>query len=284
MSIAHILALLSGADESTAVANVAVDLAKTLPCSLTARYVKPGLGAQGYFGGMGEGPSPYVHVVVEEMQRVAQKEAATAKQIFESACAARAVNMGAGRAATSAQWDEPIDGPEEVGRHGRLSDVIVVGQPTPIKTGDAAQIFDAALFRARRSVLVVPDYAPGLSLNTIAIAYDGRAEAVRAANGAVPLLRKASQVHIITVGDLDDTVPPPAELKAYLARHGVEAALCPQKKDSSVGETIHARAKSLSADFIVMGGYTHSQLRELVLGGGTRDMLSKSTIPMLMAH
>ena len=39
-----------------------------------------------------------------------------------------------------------------------------------------------------------------------------------------------------------------------------------------------------SADFIVMGGYGHSRLREFVLGGATRGMLVQHAVPTLMAH
>jgi nucleotide-binding universal stress UspA family protein len=43
-------------------------------------------------------------------------------------------------------------------------------------------------------------------------------------------------------------------------------------------------AADCGADFIVMGGYGHSRLREFVLGGATRGMLQSMTVPVLMAH
>jgi nucleotide-binding universal stress UspA family protein len=48
--------------------------------------------------------------------------------------------------------------------------------------------------------------------------------------------------------------------------------------------TILSYAADVSADFIVMGGYGHSRLREFILGGVTRELLSSMTIPTLMAH
>ena len=78
---------------------------------------------------------------------------------------------------------------------------------------------------------------------------------------------------------------PSAELARHLARHDLKVEL---KRivsgGTDVANTILSHAADVSADFIVMGGYGHSRLREFILGGATRGLLSSMTIPTLMSH
>ncbi len=83
-----------------------------------------------------------------------------------------------------------------------------------------------------------------------------------------------------------DADPRPDELAAaFLARHGVKAqAFSDIGTDRHVGEAILAHATDMDIDLIVMGGYGHSRLREMVLGGVTRHVLDHMKIPVLMSH
>ncbi|MFO1157117.1 MAG: universal stress protein, partial [Rhodospirillales bacterium] len=69
---------------------------------------------------------------------------------------------------------------------------------------------------------------------------------------------------------------------AYLAWHGITADARAISQHPSVGEALNEAARD--ADLLVMGGYSHSRLRELILGGVTRYMLEKATMPLLLAH
>jgi nucleotide-binding universal stress UspA family protein len=55
-------------------------------------------------------------------------------------------------------------------------------------------------------------------------------------------------------------------------------------RDIGVGEWLLDRAAELGSDLIVMGGYGHARMRELVLGGVTRTVLRAMTVPVFMAH
>ena len=83
-----------------------------------------------------------------------------------------------------------------------------------------------------------------------------------------------------------DALPDPAEaLVAYLAKHKVKATtqtVDPQGKH--VGHALLEEATKQNCDLLVMGAYGHSRLREMILGGATREVLAQSTIPVLMAH
>jgi nucleotide-binding universal stress UspA family protein len=76
-----------------------------------------------------------------------------------------------------------------------------------------------------------------------------------------------------------------ADIGQHLARHGLNVEV---KRivatDTDVADTLLSHAADTAADFMVMGGYGHSRLREFVLGGATRGILSAMTVPVLMSH
>ena len=141
-----------------------------------------------------------------------------------------------------------------------------------------------------RPVLVIPNEpkAP-FAAKRILIGWNGRREATRAAFDALPLLKRAEEVKVLwidpqnepnTAGDLAA-----ADLCAALARHGVKceetASVSPKL---SVGETLVFESTKFAWDMLVMGCYGHSRLREFILGGATRHVLSRMTIPVFMSH
>ena len=48
------------------------------------------------------------------------------------------------------------------------------------------------------------------------------------------------------------------------------------------GEALLAKAHELGADMLVLGAYQHKPLREFLLGGVTRHMLTHADLPMLL--
>ncbi|MHA1570718.1 MAG: universal stress protein, partial [Alphaproteobacteria bacterium] len=143
---------------------------------------------------------------------------------------------------------------------------------------------EAVLFESGRPVLVVP---PGTGLgdyDNIAIAWDGSLEASRAMHGAMPLLAAAGKVVVLAVGE-DDRDPAPTEaLTATLACHGIAATTRLIAQDGAIGVALLSGAVEAGCGLMVMGGYGHSRLREMVLGGVTRDVLAASALPVLIAH
>jgi nucleotide-binding universal stress UspA family protein len=169
----------------------------------------------------------------------------------------------------------------------RLADVIILSraagavahpdQPLPI-------VADVAV-HARAPVIAVPPEATGLACNgPMMVAWNGSIEASHALRFALPLLRLASKIHIVTVPD-DRTDFPATLARTYLARHGLAAELreWPCTGRDVTGALIDA-ANELGAACAVMGAYGHSRLREALLGGVTRDLLDQSPFPLFLAH
>jgi nucleotide-binding universal stress UspA family protein len=226
-------------------------------------------------GGAAVGP------LLAAMRRDALAEAAGIRTRFEDA---------ASRLGVAAEWrqTEGITA-EQVARHGRTSDLLLLGQPDP--EGDAPKalaVFEAALFSSGRPLLMVPHAGRFTHVGRRAlIAWNGRREAARAVHDALPLLAGAEHVVVLTAGmePPEADADPTAEMLRHLARHGLPVSAAREiGTDLEVADIILNRAAETGADLLVMGAYGHSRLREFVLGGATRSILRQMTLPVLMAH
>jgi nucleotide-binding universal stress UspA family protein len=181
----------------------------------------------------------------------------------------------------------PVEAAALFGALARNYDLSIVAQAQPQDDGAESAIIKAALFDSGRPVLVVPYIQKtGLKLDVVAVCWDGSRSAARAVGDALPLLRQAGRVDVVTVEPrerLNDL--PGAQIAEHLARHGLKVELKPLvAPDSDAHSTVLSYVADNGTDLIVMGGYGHSRLREFVLGGMTRNMLTSMTAPVLMSH
>lgn len=148
-------------------------------------------------------------------------------------------------------------------------------------------LFETLLLDSGRPVLVVPAGREAFSARRVAVAWDGSARAARAANDALPFLRSAEAVEVVAVTgekDLPNSVDG-VDLTRHLVRHGVKVELnFIGARDGDVAQALRDRAATYSADMIVMGGYVHSRLRELVFGGVTQSLLKSCPVPLFMSY
>jgi len=173
-----------------------------------------------------------------------------------------------------------------VADRSRLSDLIVVGFGAQEKAQDGPlSLVPDVVLHARTPVLAVPASSRGLDCTgTALVAWNGALEAAHALRLAVPMLRGAARIHIVTVTD-EATEFPATDASTYLARHGIESTLHEwEGAGRSTSAVLMDAAATLEADYVVMGAYGYSRLREAVLGGVTRDMLRDSRLPLLLAH
>lgn len=175
--------------------------------------------------------------------------------------------------------------------HARYADVAVLTRPTDGPGADLREeIIEGVLFHSGRPALVAPPGWKGGALGKrVVVAWDASREATRALSEADDILEDAEAVTVITV----DAKPkmfghgdqPGLNIAGHLQRRGLPAEV--HNVDSagrSASSAILEEAKRLNADLVVMGGYAHSRLRELVFGGATRELLRTATVPILMAH
>lgn len=191
------------------------------------------------------------------------------------------------RASVSAEWlrhdGEIIEG---LAYHSHVADLLVVSQMAPDTVEDVLEGSrpDRVMVEASCPVLIVPHgEGEAETGRRVLIAWARTREASRAVRGALPILRRAASVTILTCRATRER--PGEAIKAYLARHDVRAENRVDFGDNDeVGEIVLGHAREMSADLIVMGSYGHSRVREMILGGTTRHVLSRSTIPVLMSH
>jgi nucleotide-binding universal stress UspA family protein len=176
----------------------------------------------------------------------------------------------------------------QFGEIARRFDLAIVGQAEPGASTIETAIAEAALFDSGRPVVMVPyiQKAP-LKVDRVMLCWDGGRAAARAFADAMPLLTRSQQVQLVIVADEPgkrDQVEG-ADMGAHLARHGLNVEVKRTVTgDIDVADVILSYAADNGADFIVMGGYGHSRLREFVLGGVTRSIFGAMTVPVLMSH
>jgi nucleotide-binding universal stress UspA family protein len=177
---------------------------------------------------------------------------------------------------------------DQFGRIARRFDLVIVGQAEPEGRAVDDLIAEGALFESGRPVIVVPyiQKAP-LKLDHVMVCWDGSRPAARAISDAMPLLARAGKVEVVIAGKergKQDEIAG-ADMGQHLARHGLNVEV---KRitggNIDVADALLSHAADSGADFIVMGGYGHSRLREFVLGGVTANILRSMTVPALMAH
>lgn len=174
------------------------------------------------------------------------------------------------------------------GAMARRFDLSVIAQGEPNKIAPEDVIVEGALFGSGRPVVLVPYIQKsGLTLDRVMVCWDASRNAARAVADAMPLLSRAKAIDVVIVASerpKSDEIAG-AEIGHHLARYSLNVEV---KRivatDTDVANTLLSHAADTAADFMVMGGYGHSRLREFVLGGATRGILSSMTVPVLMSH
>ena len=181
-----------------------------------------------------------------------------------------------------------ISAGNQFGQIARRFDLAVVGQPKPETNAVEENIIEAALFDSGGPLIIVPyiQKAP-LTLEHVMVCWDGSRAAARAIRDAMPFLRRAGRIEVVIVSNepgKQDQIER-TDIGAHLARHGLNVAVKRMPLgDVDVASMLLSHAADEGVDFIVMGGYGQSRLREFVLGGVTRSMLRTMTVPVLISH
>ena len=175
---------------------------------------------------------------------------------------------------------------ERLSEAARLADVVVMNSG-PFASNAGAQVAttgDVAI-RAPSLVCAVPVASRGIAVTgTALIAWDGSQEAAIATRLALPLLRQAESVELLTVAEKPSDFPA-RDAAIWLSRHGVSATII-ERGDSGEGveAVIRAVISERRAAFLVQGAYGHSRLRETLFGGVTRGLLANAPVPLFLAH
>jgi nucleotide-binding universal stress UspA family protein len=294
MSIKRILAPLPGTADHSAEMDMALSAAKALGAHVEALFITepppPPMNRGRVSGDMGYGrmaaTAEQVNWVAEERERLAQE----AQQRFAHACAAHSIPIRAeseeAGALPAASWRRA---------EGRYVNVAVVRAPAfdllvAASAGvmqSLGAIAEQSLLQTGRPVLLAPSRLTSALNDTAMIAWNESPECWHAVAAAIPFLRLAKAVQVVSVDrDAERRSASQAEAVAYLRCHDIAATtrvVPPHLR--SVGDTLLATAGEGDIGLLVMGAYSHSRLREILLGGVTRHILKNAVArPVLLAH
>jgi nucleotide-binding universal stress UspA family protein len=298
MDIKCILATVTEASETVSPAIAAIDIAKRFDgyaeCLLLEEGRPSPVSAISYAG------NPSTIVAAQEIAaRTAHEREVKRNGLLGSVrrvCSERGVELydndtpplGPGAHMPMASWrtSNGSNGEETV-RHAQAFDLVVTVAPGSFGRQKPVQdIAETALMASGRPVLMVPTEAPETIGRHVAIAWEPSVPAWHAVSSALPFMATAERVTVVTVDHGRVHGEPQADLLAYLALHGIDAEpRHVQQAAGSTGDMLLSFAHEEEVDLLVMGGYSHSRLREMLLGGTTRHILHHvAATPVLMAH
>jgi nucleotide-binding universal stress UspA family protein len=180
----------------------------------------------------------------------------------------------------------PSQVPDLLVEYARLRDLTIV----PLPDGDSVDQWyaESIIFGSGHPAMVIPAVPRRPpALDTVAVAWDFSRPAARAVWDALPILQMAKVVRAVTITSekVIDSTRSAEELAKHLARHGVSIIL--DKYDAqgrTIGQALEAYVAAQNADLLVMGAYGHSRVREFILGGATKSMLTRPPLPILLSH
>ncbi len=226
--------------------------------------------------------------VLESAERAAQEQADRLRSKLDELCKRHQVPRlarGECPGKSSAGWLEERGLRNQlIGRLGRLADAVIM--PKPIKVSPPSSSFEAAVRETGRPVIMVPrkSVQPVLSKH-IALGWNNSKEAAQAIVAAGPCLRAAETVTVMVTEKRVNQRPSAAEVVVYLKCHNIAATIgMLDVSKRSVGEALLAQSKEAGVDLLVVGGYSRSRLRDVVMGGVTTHLLQHADMPVLMYH
>jgi nucleotide-binding universal stress UspA family protein len=288
MAIRRILCLMDGGGETEAALSIALRVAARHAACVDALHVsvEPRDAVPVAADGM---TATMVDDILASVEEDGRNRARRAERTFNATVA----NAGAPTVAAESEVPEGlaasfriVRGREAnlVAREGLLYDLIVLGPRHGEGEPPASPTLEAAIMETGRPVLVAPAHAPETVGQRLAVAWRATIPGVHALQGALPLLRAADAVKVITVDEATNRAAP-GDVVRYLAFHGVRGeAASVAAEGREAGQAILEEAAKADADLLVMGAYAHSRLRQLILGGVTTTVLRSASLPLLLAH
>ena len=288
MPIRKLLLPLTGTAAGEAALTTSLMIARRFNAHVTALHVR--VDSRDVAPLAGEGLSG---AMIEEMMSATEKEsgdrAYAVRSMFERFVARQEVVVGEPRAGLhypTASFAS-VTGREEdiVAQQARLSDLTVVPHPDAGEDVSSSDALHAVLFDSGRPVLISPQISPKSIGTRVCLAWNGTAESAESAFAALPWMQQAEAVRILSAEGYQRRGPAAPDLAAYLALHDVHADIVMFKSvGGSVGAGLLAAAAEFGCDLLSMGAYSHSRLRQLILGGVTRHVLEYSTLPVMMTR
>lgn len=229
-------------------------------------------------------PDPVVVVLPQPHYNEVEAAKAAREQFDEFAAQKATVGEGSANRPRFVWSGQPPVDDAAVGTVSRIYDLTVVGRPGVGRAEPRMTTLEAALFESGRPIVMAPPRPPRTIATNILIHWNASTETSRVILDALPLLKQARQVTLLSVEGGMVTGPRAADMIAYLDAHGITATEATVKGNNRPGEAILAEARRLGCDLLVKGAYTQSRLRQMIFGGATNHILHAAEIPVVLSH
>jgi nucleotide-binding universal stress UspA family protein len=277
MSYRNILVQVDETPSAAARVAAAADVASRFGASLTGMFLRSQQ-IPAFIVGDAFTAVVTVEMFIEERDRKTAAARAEARAVFEAAVAG---------GSPAPYWIE-VDGDDDraVLAAARRFDLTIFPHLATSSFGTHAISATTVGMDSGAPVLILPERGYATSFGKkVLVAWKETRESARAVRDAMPFLKGASEVHFLCVSrdappDFDDTQ------RRHLALHGCQNIHMhvDRNDDQPVANAIQRHAGMVGADLVVLGLYGHSRMRELVLGGVSRDMLASLDLPLLVSH
>jgi len=267
----------------------AIDLGRLSGATVVAQHVTPAAHAAlpvGYPMSIG----PYAGEFIESIRQSNAEQAAEVRSRVSDYAKSKGLTLGESPKRENevglSMW-ERTDGlfPEDYALASRAADLIVVSRPDEETIHESVTLCESLLFQSGEPLIIVPDNFDHSEPLSVLIAWNGSKEAAHAVSSAMPLLKFVRNVTILTVDSISERLPSAEDLASRLKRHDIDVFLKHVDSNYEPEEAvIHETAQSQGANLIVMGAYSHTRLREFIIGGVTRFMTRYAEIPVYLAH
>ena len=167
--------------------------------------------------------------------------------------------------------------------HSRTADLTVLTQKTDT-LDDIMSVMHDFIIESGLPVIVIPETGASAEYKNILIAWDGGQQCAKATHNALPVLKNAEKVTVLTITEENKNQIPEADICIKLARHGVNAEALTVAETKSIGARILETANTVDADLIISGAWGHRRLREIIFGGVTKNLLSNQEYSIYLSH
>ncbi|MAL64130.1 MAG: universal stress protein [Pseudomonadota bacterium] len=184
------------------------------------------------------------------------------------------------------KWlSEELENQKYLGDLSRVYNVVIISRPYQELQSASLSSIQTILFDGGRPVMLIPMNKQIDIGKEVVISWNCTTESSRAVFAALPILKKANNVTILTVEKVITEGPSGEQVSELLASHGIDAKPVTISGDEKkIGDAILDFSKSVDADLIVKGAYTQSRLREIIFGGATRHLMLHSEIPIYLVN
>lgn len=279
MGLKYILCPVTGGDEDGPALRAALQVASQFQAHVRALFVRSSVAAAIPY--LGEGlTGAVVENIVAAASRASDESLVAANQHVAKALA----DCRVAETSLSIRVTEGVI-ESEVAAASRLADLVVYARDPADSAFPDRSLAEHTLLGARRPILIAPPGQTASVGTKVAVLWDGGTSAASAFIAALPFLKRAQSIEVIHMANDDEGPGFLEDIRDSLSIRGLQAQMRTiDKTAAGNGPQLLEAALAAEADLVVMGGYGHSRLRQLVLGGVTRWMLKHASVPVLMAH